>query len=258
MVGRQIAKLIIVKVIDMPNTLFLRLEAPLQSWGERAQWSERDTAPEPTKSGVVGLLACALGWDDDILIQDLSQAIRVGVRCDYIASPNTTIDFHTVGGGYKTPQLLTGEGKPKLSKKSPHTEPTKRYYLSDASFLVAVQATQDKIALLAQAVQFPVWPVFLGRKSCVPTRPIFDDIGDYASLREALQKHPARLMREKKITINTRAVIECTSGEDGSLRRRDEISVMSLRIFAPRYSQEIWLKGVNVEALFAKVEIVSD
>ncbi|MGC8879968.1 MAG: CRISPR-associated protein Cas5, partial [Anaerolineae bacterium] len=32
----------------MANTLFLRLEGPLQAWGERARWRVRDTAPEPT------------------------------------------------------------------------------------------------------------------------------------------------------------------------------------------------------------------
>ena len=52
----------------MANTLFLRLEGPLQSWGERGHWAVRDTAPEPTKSGVVGLLGCALGRHDDVAV----------------------------------------------------------------------------------------------------------------------------------------------------------------------------------------------
>ncbi|MGD0905437.1 MAG: CRISPR-associated protein Cas5, partial [Terracidiphilus sp.] len=60
----------------MANTLFLRLESPLQSWGEDSQWSERRTAPDPTKSGIVGLLACALGWNDDEQIRNLSREIH--------------------------------------------------------------------------------------------------------------------------------------------------------------------------------------
>jgi CRISPR system Cascade subunit CasD len=240
----------------MPNTLFLRLEAPLQSWGERAQWSERDTAPEPTKSGIVGLLVCALGWDDDVRIRELSQSIRIGVRCDYISSPAMLVDYHTVGGGYTSPQLLTGEGKPKFSKGAPHTEPTKRYYLSDASFLVAVQATPDRIAQLSQAVQSPVWPVFLGRKSCVPTRPIYDDVGDYIDVEQSLRKHPARMIRPQRanasVKFDARAVIECHAGDEGSLRRRDEISLPSLRVFAPRYSREIWIKDISIELILAE------
>jgi CRISPR system Cascade subunit CasD len=45
----------------MANTLFLRLEGPLQAWGERGRWSIRDSAAEPTKSGVIGLLVHGCG-----------------------------------------------------------------------------------------------------------------------------------------------------------------------------------------------------
>jgi len=49
------------------NTVFVRLEGPLQSWGTRARWGERDTELEPTKSGVIGLVACALGWGATVM-----------------------------------------------------------------------------------------------------------------------------------------------------------------------------------------------
>ena len=58
-------------------------DAPMQSWGTKSQFASRDTAMEPTKSGVVGLLAAALGVpreeDDDI--QRLAR-MRMGVRVD--------------------------------------------------------------------------------------------------------------------------------------------------------------------------------
>ena len=38
-------------------TLLLRLAAPLQSWGSDSKFETRKTDREPTKSGVVGLLA---------------------------------------------------------------------------------------------------------------------------------------------------------------------------------------------------------
>ena len=44
----------------MAEILLLRLEGPLQSWGGRARWDVRDTGRIPTKSGIVGLLGCAL------------------------------------------------------------------------------------------------------------------------------------------------------------------------------------------------------
>ncbi|MCR6650496.1 MAG: type I-E CRISPR-associated protein Cas5/CasD [Cellvibrionaceae bacterium] len=41
--------------------LLLWLEAPLQSWGHDSKFGRRDSLDFPTKSGVLGLLCCALG-----------------------------------------------------------------------------------------------------------------------------------------------------------------------------------------------------
>ena len=43
------------------NTLFLRLEGPLQAWGDTSKFVIRRTMDAPTKSGVLGLLCCAMG-----------------------------------------------------------------------------------------------------------------------------------------------------------------------------------------------------
>jgi len=235
------------------NTLFLRLESPLQAWGEDSQWSERRTAPEPTKSGIVGLLSCALGWNDDERIRNLSRKIRVGIRHDVRGTSSPLRDFHTVGGGYLNPQLLTAEGKPKFvtNTKNPHTEPTSRYYLCDASFLVAVRADAETIEELAKAIQSPVWTLFLGRKCCVPTRPPFDGTGDYNSLQDALEQHPARFLNSDityKIENKPRIIVECEAGE--GIRRRDQIISRTYRRFEPRYSREHLLdKEIRIEYL---------
>lgn len=235
----------------MANTLFLRLESPLQSWGEDSQWSERRTAPEPTKSGIVGLLACALGWDDDERIRDLSRGIRVGVRCDMRGTPAPLRDYHTVGGGYDSPQLLNAKGELKMSSGRAHTEPTARYYLCDASFLVAIQAETDIIEQLAHAVQFPAWQLYLGRKSCVPSVPPFDGVGDYANIEEALQAHPARFIsNEREIDQRPRIVVECEARRTGAVRHRDQIASCTYRLFEPRYSHESRLPNeIRIEIL---------
>lgn len=51
---------------NTPNTLYLRLEAPLQAWGSHeGKFTMRRTADAPTKSGVAGLLCAALGIPRD-------------------------------------------------------------------------------------------------------------------------------------------------------------------------------------------------
>ncbi len=230
----------------MANTLFLRLEAPLQSWGEDSQWAVRRTAPEPTKSGIVGLLACAMGWNDDQHIFDLSRRIRIGVRCDIPGTPAPLEDYHTVGGGHGeyNPQLLTAEGLPKKnSARKAHTEQTWRYYLCDASFLAAIQSDdQALIAQLAEGIQNPKWTIYLGRKSCVPSIPPFDGVGNYKTLQDALEQYPARFLDSEPRVIDPhpRVVLECKAEE--GIRRRDQIRSRTYRLFDPRYSKEDLLK----------------
>lgn len=216
----------------MDNTLFLRLEGPLQAWGERARWSVRDSAPEPTKSGVVGLLGCALGLSGDEGLRELSRQIRLGIRCD---RPGVAlVDYHTVMG------TLNAQGKLKISSGRPHTEQTWRTYLCDASFLAAVQSDDGELVeRLAQAVQSPHWPVFLGRKSCPPARPLYEGQGDFPTLADALAGWPYRHRGPGQPLAQVRAVLECLPGE--GVRRRDELLSRSARTFASRYTREISL-----------------
>jgi len=219
----------------MANTLFLRLEGPMQSWGERGQWAVRDSRPEPTKSGIVGLLACARGINTDNELRQLSQQIHVGVRCDRPGKP--LVDYHTIGGGFDKPMLLRADGIPKKTEKTgdPHTELSWRTYLHDASFLAAVRADAALIETLTEAIQSPHWPIYLGRKSCLPCLPPFAGMGDYASLEDALMAwgNPAWALK------SVRAVIECFPTEPGAEMRRDEMFVRSHIQFAPRYARTI-------------------
>ncbi len=47
--------------IRAPTYVFLRLEGPLQAWGDNSKFVIRRTMEAPTKSGVIGLICCAMG-----------------------------------------------------------------------------------------------------------------------------------------------------------------------------------------------------
>jgi CRISPR system Cascade subunit CasD len=221
----------------MANTLFLRLEGPLQSWGVRAHWEERDTAFEPTKSGVVGLIGCAWGLRrDDDRLRALSEALRMGVRVDRAGS--LLVDYHTTGGAKAAdgePEgMLNAQGKLKRE-----TDVSSRRYLMDASFLVALQGSEVDVAACAEALHHPAWPIFLGRKACVPTEPVFAGVGDYPSLEEALTAYPLpkRVIEDARgQSVRLRLVIECDPGEGNA--RNDAIGVPARRLFWPRYVRE--------------------
>jgi CRISPR system Cascade subunit CasD len=216
------------------DVLFLRLEAPLQSWGERAYWGERDTNDAPTKSGVIGLLGCALGIyreSDDLRV--LFDSLVMGVRID---RPGTIIcDYHTVGAA-RAP-----DGKPEGRRQSDGTLKrdggmiTKRYYLSDASFLVAVGGDHDLIRRLAYAVQNPVWPYYLGRRSCPPSCPVFAGTGEYDGIIDALTHAPMTERTRNEHRTEFQIIYDAPPGTDGGQWRRNAIQVPSHRRFRRRY-----------------------
>jgi CRISPR system Cascade subunit CasD len=168
------------------NTLFLRLEGPLQSWGDQqSKFVIRRTAEAPTKSGVIGMLCAALGvsrTDAPKSWLPRLAGLRMGVRLD--APGVRWWDYHTVGA--RMP-MHTAEGGSK-----PGAMLTRREYLCDASFLVALQGEPGLIAELETAIRVPKWTLYLGRKCCPPSRPLLEQpsTGHFANLLDALKSVP--------------------------------------------------------------------
>ncbi|MEV6383081.1 type I-E CRISPR-associated protein Cas5/CasD [Streptomyces sp. NPDC051773] len=161
--------------------LLLRLAGPLQSWGERSHFNERDTARFPTRSGVIGLLAAALGRPRGAGIDDLT-GLSITIRTD---RPGIILrDLHTVGGGLPAKATVTtAEGKKRPGDTG--TLLTHRSYLADAAFTLALTADDDTALLdhVAAALAAPHWPPYLGRRSCPPEGPLllgrFDDVAHH-------------------------------------------------------------------------------
>lgn len=181
------------------STLLLRLTGPMQSWGTKSRFDIRDTEQAPSKSGVIGLLCAALGQPRDESRQDLpkiaelAKVLRMGVRVDREGIMSR--DYHTAGGG--SVRGVKKYGVAKASGASPDTVESHRYFLADADFLVGLESNDHGLLeRLHTAVANPVWPLYLGRKSFVPGRPVYllDGLKN-APLKEALAQYPWRWRR---------------------------------------------------------------
>ena len=75
------------------STLLLRLAAPLQAWGLDSKFNIRQTGNVPSKSGVTGMLAAALGRSRDESVEDLA-SLRFGIRV--VREGKLICDYHTV------------------------------------------------------------------------------------------------------------------------------------------------------------------
>lgn len=161
------------------SVLLLQLAAPLQSWGDSSRFVRRETRGEPTKSGVIGMLASAQGRSREDSIEDLLR-LSFGVRVEQRGR---------VIRDLQTEKSMTR--KRNSNKFDKEMSLTYRYYLSDACFLVALGADRPVLETLEQAIHSPKWPLYLGRRSCPPDYPLSLGIHDeYADIRQALEQEP--------------------------------------------------------------------
>lgn len=160
------------------TVLLIPLVGPMQSWGTRSRFQERDTERSPSKSGVIGLVAAALGRERDAQVNDLADlgyAVRVDsegtVRRDY----QTVLDVAKADGGV-----------------SHYAQLSNRYYLCDAAFLVALGGDGEILRAAHEALRSPVWPPYLGRRSFPPSVPTYlpDGLIETESLRSSLLSRP--------------------------------------------------------------------
>lgn len=160
------------------STLLLRLAGPMQSWGTDSKFDVRRTQQEPSKSGVIGLIAAAMGIrrNEKETIKSLA-TLRFGVRVD--REGVIMRDYHTAKS---------------QSQKSSYV--TNRYYLADAVFVAGLESSDaELLGKIAQALQTPAFPLYLGRRSCPPTGRVFMDILE-KPLEEALKDNaPAKATR---------------------------------------------------------------
>ncbi|MFG2063641.1 type I-E CRISPR-associated protein Cas5/CasD [Micromonospora sp. NPDC048871] len=147
--------------------LLLRLAGPMQSWGDHSTFSVRDTAKVPTRSAMIGIIAAAQGFPRGKSLDDFA-ALRFTVRVD---RPGTIMyDFHTVGGGLPTDRTVpTAEGKRRQAGAG--TIVSRRFYLADAVFVVAVTGPEALIDEVHAGLSRPVWAPYLGRRSCPVEHP---------------------------------------------------------------------------------------
>ncbi len=147
--------------------LLLRLAGPMQSWGDHSTFSVRDTATVPTRSAMIGMIAAAQGRHRGEPFGDLAP-VQFTVRVD---RPGTVMsDFHTVGGGAPPERTVpTAEGKRR--KEGAGTIVSRRFYLADAVFTVAVTGPDELVGQIHTALNNPVWGPYLGRRSCPVEQP---------------------------------------------------------------------------------------
>ncbi len=218
------------------TSLILRCSGPMQSWGTSSRFIERDTLKEPSKSGVIGLLCAALGLPrtEQEIVLEFSQ-MRMLVRVDRKG---------ILAYDYQTAQNVLKSNTGRVDKGD-NTVQSWRYFLADAQFLVGLQAeTEQQNELLEcswEALKQPRYPLALGRKSYVPSLPVYlkdglsqepllDRLPKYEFLERQSEKRYGHAIPKE----NLEYVIEA---DEGQLRNDVPSEAFEARQFGYRFVQ---------------------
>lgn len=188
----------------------MRLQAPLIAFGGETIDNYGVIRDFPALSMVTGLFGNALGWDrgDDKLHNRLQERMVMGARLD--AGGQRLEDYQTAlifedDVGWST------NGKAEGRKKSPSYSPTSdgrrgltlqryRHYHADMNVLVALRLhhadESPTLDQLAVALDKPARPLFVGRKSCLPTGRLMAGWIEAVDVLSALQSAEPALTHE--------------------------------------------------------------
>ena len=226
--------------------LVLRLEAPLMAFGGETIDNLGIIRPFPAASMITGLFANALGW------RRVDQARHQGLQNRIVFAAR--IDREPAGGGrltdFQTAQLRAkdqgwtrrGEPEGRAGGANTYLAPHLRYRDYHADMCVAVVLRlrpEDSLPTLddlGNALQEPKRPLFIGRKPCLPSAPLFGGFVEGDTTLQAMLNVPLIHPREAEESVKL------------LWPANDSVPDKSVRITRPDYmltDQRNWISGLH-------------
>jgi CRISPR system Cascade subunit CasD len=250
--------------------LLFRLAGPMAAWGDVTVGERRSIWGEPSKSGVLGFVAAALGLprEDTPAHQRLHEALGYAVRIDQLGGPLR--DYHTAQAPKARSKLSWRTRRDELSdRQNLSTVLSERQYRVEAQATVAFWQKSEGVFLdtLQTALGRPRFAPYLGRRGCPLSEPVWARILTAEGLMTAfdaydVQRQDAEAaadtgLRATKIQPGVPVWFELDAGLDSeeqnlllSRQRRDGLRDRALRIFADRREGRLtWRPSAPVDPL---------
>jgi CRISPR system Cascade subunit CasD len=235
----------------MSRFLILRLDAPLMSFGAAAVDNYGAIARFPALSMVAGLLANALGFDrgETSSLQRLQDRLILASRIEGEAEEMR--DFHTAqlgkdDKGWTTRGFVEERAGGQATYDSPHIR--YRDFWSNMIVSLAIglaPATEEPtLETLAEALREPERPLFLGRKPCLPSRPLLDikpfvEATDVRSALVSVSVSPHKQRKWNRFRIAYQWPACGVSDEDGADRRIETVTDQRLWVAGPHGGERL-------------------
>lgn len=239
------------------NFLVFQLYGMLASWGDVAVGELRPTQKCPSKSSIIGLLAGAFGIKREEEEKHIKIAQQYGIAFCLRREGEEMRDYHTIQvSDNKRYNLLSTRKKELEGDKN--TILSYRDYRMDAFYQVAIWILEENPAFsleeMKQALQYPKFPLYLGRKSCPTSLPLYPKIISNVSLKKALDTYPLSKGKEWTDKLESSHQLISYFWEKGCLK--DQELGMSPTMTYPRYDQLIsrsrWQFSKREECYYAE------
>ena len=171
--------------------LKLILKSEMMSFGLPNYWlNEKNTNYTPTKSAIIGMIGAALGIQrGDSELEELSHSLTIYLNKKTNQSVSILTDFQTerpekditmrefIQNSFKMPtnkRTPTADGK----KKDMPLPLTNKEYIQNGYFELFVEGNQNLLTEINHAFDFPIYPLYFGRRNCLPTMKINQEMLD--------------------------------------------------------------------------------
>ena len=207
--------------------MHLRLRAPLAAFGGEAIDARGVIRDFPAQSMLTGLLANALGWTRAMRRehQALQERIVFGALWEQESAPEGRMTDYQTASIDKDDQAWTTRGAParRAGGAATYAGSHQRWrdYHADLRLSVVLRLDPDDVPPtldeVADALVRPARPLFVGRKACLPSAPIFEGWIAAPDIRAAL----SGAAPSEKATAGLRAFWPASEGRQGAARTWD-------------------------------------
>ena len=237
--------------------IILNLEAPLLAFGGETIDNYGVIRPFPAASLLTGLLANALSWRrvEQERHQQLQDRVVFAARIDREPAGGVRLtDFQTAqlgadDKGWTTRGQPEGRDGGPNTYKAPHLRWRDYYADMRVTVVLRLEPAEDEPTLddLAAALTEPARPLFIGRKPCLPSRPIYGGFVEGDTVLDALLNTPVE--QPQAATEQLRVQWPVGEGVDGIEPDRPEPSMLT--------DQRNWISGLHGGGRYVQYAAIS-
>ena len=182
---------------DATEHLTLVLAGPMMAFGDAKVDSRGVITLFPTTSMLTGLLANAMGWErtQPAPHQTLHSRLAYAARIDREPRRDPVMSDYQTAAIRNTDRFWTTRGRPEGRSGGTYTtQILNKEYQADTLITVALRLEPGSpdlnLDIIETALRRPARPLYLGRKSCLPSRPILAGRARGRTALEALLSIP--------------------------------------------------------------------